>query len=777
MRQKRLTVSVILSLALFISFSFIKRDSPLKEFSFSKAVYDRNGELLRLTLSEDEKYRLYTPLNGFSSDLKEATLLFEDKYFYSHPGVNPVSVVRAAWDTYVAETSRVGASTITMQTARMLFGINSKTPFGKIKQILCALRLEYLYTKDQILEAYLNIAPYGSNIEGAGAASLVYFKKEPSGLTFHEAITLSVMPESPARRKPVSGKDHENKDLINARSILFERWVEKHPGEMKEKEMFNLPMRVYSSSELPFLAPHYVDSILAENRVGDLRVRTTIDLKLQRQIESILKNYIERKKDTGVGNAAALLVDYTSMEVMASVGSADYFNSEISGQVNGTKAKRSPGSALKPFIYALAMDQGLIHPMTVLKDVPYTLTAYNPENFDLDFEGPMPAKDALIKSRNLPAIFLSRGIKEPDLYDFIKEAGVKDLRGKDFYGLALTLGGVEVTMEELARLYAMLGNFGELRELKFSKDSSASGTKTLLSPESVALTLDILKETPRPEGTHKRWTARDVPVYWKTGTSYAFRDAWTAGIFGQFALVVWAGNFSGKGDPAFIGISAAAPLFFEIFDAIKARKGVVGEFYLKGQDKIIKAEVCAASGKFPANFCPRKIETWFIPGKSPIDKCNIHREVLVDTKSRLRDCKEGAGVKKEVFEFWSTDVLRVFRDAGIPRRLPPPYKKECLETGGLPEDVASGTPPKITSPVEGLAYNVRTNSKDENIALAAVVDADAGDVFWFIDNRFVGTSEKDKPLFWTPSPGDYTVRAVDGYGRSDSMKLKVIVAD
>jgi len=397
----------IIVVALFVSvyslLFFLPKPPLLQDIPFSTAVYDSQHQLLRLTLSQDEKYRLFTPLSQVSQQLVEATLLQEDQYYRWHYGVNPMSLVKALWQTYVVHSRRIGASTISMQVARLRLGMTSKTFAGKCWQIIRAIQLEMHYSKNEILEAYLNLAPYGRNIEGVGAASLIYFNTTSKRLTLPQALSLSVIPQNPIKRNP------HHQDLKQSRDHLFQRWLQQHPQDANKMSLFRLPLAMRDIGDLPFRAPHFVNWVLKkEIKTSDQKeIYTTLDSGLQLMIERITHRYLARKRTLGVYNATVLLIDTKSMAVKASMGSANFFNPTIGGQINGVEIKRSPGSTLKPFIYGLALDQGLIHPNTVLKDVPHRFNGYNPENFDYDFMGPIKAKDALVLSRNIPAIFLS----------------------------------------------------------------------------------------------------------------------------------------------------------------------------------------------------------------------------------------------------------------------------------------------------------------------------------------------------------------------------------
>src|SRR5207247_1561128 len=422
-----------------------------------------------------------------------------------------------------------------MQVARLRYHLATRTPSGKSVQIIRAIELERHYSKDEILEAYLNLAPYGRNIEGVGAASQIYFGKTAAHLTKPESISLSVIPQSPTRRALFV--DQDNRSLDAAQSSWYDR--------AKIDRQFSA--RLFSAraqTERKFLAPHFVQQVVATEKGRD-EIVTTLDLSKQQLIERRIADYIRTNRGRGIQNAAALLIDTRSMDVLAQIGSADFFNAEIQGQVDGTRAPRSPGSTLKPFVYALALEQGLIHPLSILADAPRSFGEYNPENFDREFLGPIRACDALARSRNLPAVELAAQLRHPTLYEFLRGAGVKLPRSESLYGLALPLGGAEVTMEDLVRLYAALANNGELRPLRrTSRDPIASRGRRIIMPEAAFLRLHMLNQ-PRPE-IGAAYSDQAAPVFWKTGTSHGFHDAWSIAVFNHYVLAIWIGNFDGR---------------------------------------------------------------------------------------------------------------------------------------------------------------------------------------------------------------------------------------
>lgn len=759
----------------------------LRDFApTSSAVYAADGALLRLTLARDEQFRLWTPLAAISPKMIEAVKRYEDRWYDWHPGVNPAAMVRSAFGTLFG-ARRLGGSTLTMQLARKLYAIDSRTYPGKLKQMAAALWLEARYSKNDILEAYLNLAPYGGNVEGIGAASLVYFHKRAAALTLPEALTLAVIPQNPAAR---GGNNADSAATRGARARLAAHWLAAHPGD--EKLGLNHAIAPKSAPSLPFAAPHLVNQVLGAQQSGR-EIFTSLDNKMQQSVERAIAQFIAKREAEGLRNAAAILLDADSMEVKALVGSARFNDDDIDGQVNGTLAKRSPGSTLKPFIYALAFDQGVLHPMTVLKDAPTAFGPFSPENFDGRFVGPISAQDALTRSRNVPAVAVAAKLTRPSLYDLMKSAGVSHLASEKHYGLALTLGGGEVTMEELARMYAMLANGGELRAINYVacystpishclpgadrgpsllvprenpnldpglRRGDTSSTR-LLSEEAAFVTLDMLKTNPRPD----TGLPAAPPVAWKTGTSWGFRDAWTAGVFGRHVLVVWVGNFDSTSNAAFIGVTAAAPLFFNITDALRNEGLVPPPSAPLPPRKLTRIDVCVGSGDLPNAECPQRVSTWYQPGKSPIRVSSLHRRVLIDTRSGEATCVENAHTRWQVVEDWPTDMQRLFREAGMPRRKPP----LALPCDG--KTARESPAPQIVSPLRAVTYTVRL-TKPTPITLRA--EGTRGKQFWFADEALLGQTQSGETLAWEPPrAGRFVIRVVNEDGAADNREVSV----
>lgn len=772
-RGRRLLIAGVL-LALLLALLRLWPHAPLSEtVGSSRAVYARGGELLRLTLAADEQYRLWVPLERISPTLIDAVLLYEDRRFYAHPGVNPAALVRSAWRIASGER-RQGGSTLTMQLARRLYGIDSRTAGGKVAQIAAALWIEARHGKREILEAYLNTAPYGGNIEGVQAASLIYFRKDAARLSLPEALTLAVIPQNPVKRIAERGR---NTELQAARERLWALWAERDPAARQHAPDAQLVLSAQSRGSLPFLAPHLTDMLLAQPRsdagvAAPVEIRATIDLRMQSTLERVMAQYLRTHADVGMNNASALLLDASTMQVRALIGSADWHDDAIAGQVNGTQAKRSPGSTLKPFIYALALDQGLLHPKTMLKDAPTAFGPYTPENFDHRFAGPLSAQEALIRSRNVPAVAVAAKLSKPGLYDFMRLAGVQKLQSESHYGLALVLGGGEVTPEELAGLYGTLANGGIAQPLRYTEpapDERPAQPLRLLSEEASFITLDMLRQTPRPDTT---LPARPA-IAWKTGTSWGFRDAWTAGVFGRHVLVVWVGNFDGSSNPALVGVDAAAPLFLRMVDALRAERLDPGEVATTQPANLRQVEVCAATGGLPDALCPVRTRTWFIAGKSPIQVSNLHRAVWVDETTGKVVCGPQPNARQQVVEQWGSDMRRLFRQAGLPRASVPADGCEQKDAG------APEAAPLISSPLRGVRHTLRV-ARPEPLVLRAEAAAGTQTLYWFADDALVGRAAPGEGLAWMPDLAEsgrrYVLRVVDDQGRAESREVIVDIA-
>lgn len=765
-------ITVISLASLLCAIFFSPKPELLGETKFGKVVLASDGSLLRMSLTADAKYRLYVPLDEIAPEAVNSVLAYEDQYFYLHPGINVLSILRAAVNNLSPGTRKLGASTLTMQVARLRFGIKSSCLAGKIKQMWHALVLERHYSKNKILEAYFNLAPYGGNIEGIEAAARIYFHKAAAHLTISECRALTVIPQNPGSRNPVNGTSFSaaRRRLNN----LFED---------NESVLPNLD--IYKPADQPFLTPHLAGELIGDNGINSTNIKTGIVIKNQKLLESSIFNFVEQNKRYNLTNASAMLVNAQTMEVVALAGSANFYDDTICGQIDGTNARRSPGSTLKPFIYALALDQGLIHPHTILNDTPRSFGGYDPENFDKGFKGPLPAKDALKASRNLPAISLAEKLKSPGLYDFLINAGINLRHPPDHYGLALALGGAEITMRELAALYGSLYNSGLWQPLKFTSQDSKASIRRLLSPEASWLALWMLQR----EDLKIFSNGLEIPVYCKTGTSNGLRDAWTAGIIGNFILIVWVGNFDNSSNPYLVGGQTALPLFMDIGHSLGRNYKLQDPLKQPYENlNLQKVDVCLTTGDIARDntqyftddlniaHCPQTGTTFIIPGVSPIKNTQILRSVLIDKETGLRVCDNFHGNAQErFFEFWPTEIMRTFESAGISKPKPPDWHPVCSQNKSfIDTDLHSEKKPGIILPKKNVTYNRRVKQNNWSLPLQASCEPDVKKISWYIQNQYLGSSRPGETIFWHgQANGKIDVLAVDDKGRSEKISCKI----
>ena len=750
----------------------------LNDAIFGTAYFDKNGELLRITLAPDDKYRLYTPLSEISPDIIRATILYEDKYFYYHPGINPIALIRATINYLSGAPHPAGASTITMQVARMKYDINTREIMGKLKQIAAAIYLDLFYSKDEIITAYLNMAPYGGNIESIGAASQIYFDKPPKNLTTIESITLATIPQNPNRRGLNTASGLQN--MMKMRGDLVRRWIAETGSDKNLVTLAQMPLSARTTRELPFHAPHFVNFEISRTPTNESFVTTTLDLGLQRELERTMAAQITRGRSRGITNAAAILVNYKTMETVAYIGSADYFDKSIYGENDGVRARRSPGSTLKPLIYATAVDMGLIHSMTLLRDAKINFGVYAPENSDSEFFGPVLARDALTHSRNIPAINLLRQIGIRNFYNILTASGVTNLKSPEHYGISVALGGAETSMFELADIYATMANLGLRRDIRtnINAPTNKENETQILSPEAFFITLDMLAHQSTPTKNIPFAKKQTMPIrhYWKTGTSSSFRDAWTAGIFGDFVLIVWVGNFDGTPNNAFSGALAAAPIYFALADATQKyyaahNMPIKNNNFLRDDMNISTVEMCDGVGGLAGKYCPKSVMAYFIPGKSPITTSSIYRAVPVDNKTGLRACNHNPKTTHmEIFEFWDSEYLDMFARAGITRNTPPPFMPGC----DLDSVTSTRAAPVILSPIDGTRTVILSDDNTQQIAFRAISDMTDAKIFWFLNDEMIGTTMSGETLVYDTPIGDYTVRIMDEMGMAATIKFSVI---
>jgi len=617
MRFIKRTLFLFLTLtALFFILNYLY---PLNSARLSKPkstqIYDRAEHLLSVKLSSDGFLRIPLKSKELTQDIQQIVLGYEDQYFNIHWGVNPLAIVRALWFN-LTNQRKIGASTITMQVARMMHH-QPRTLGQKLIEIFNAFQLELNYSKEEILRFYLNNAPYGGNVEGFASASFRYFNLDPSSLSISQIAYLSAIPKNPNANRP-----KKNRDINRIKNRLLKRiyllaLLKKSEYQRAKEETIRTNIQ-----NLPHQIPHLSPQIRQEGEVY-----TTIDSVLQYKVEQILKFDIQRVKKFKIYNSSALVIDNKTMEILAYVGSNNFYDNLHGGQNNGLLHIHSPGSTLKPLVYAKALEEGLITPLKKLYDVPLFIDGYKPTNYSKNYLGEVTASEALQLSLNIPAVELDRLLKNKSLYSILKKAKIASLtHKKSYYGSSLTLGGFGISLIDNAQLFAMLANKGIYQKSSFIKNYPYKKSK-ILTPQSSYIISNILADSPRlsfsSSWEHMRYIKR---VAFKTGTSAHAKDMLTIGYTPRYTVAVWYGNFSGKESKAHkkvypTGLRVASPTMFKIFKELKRVP-----WFMKPKN-IIEKKICQDSIKIKE--CKERTQDQVIKNVPIADNCSFMRaEVL-----------------------------------------------------------------------------------------------------------------------------------------------------
>ena len=729
----------------------------------ARVVSDASGVPLRIFLPADGRYRMPVRLAEVSPVMVRVLVGSEDRWFWWHPGVNPLAVARAAVANLSAGRVVSGASTIPMQIARLVEP-KRRTLRGKLAETLRALQLEWHYDKQQLLEMYLNLTPYGGNLEGVGAAAWFYFGKHAAELSLGEAALLTALPRSPVaydpERHPEPARRARDRVLrqLQAYDLVSEREVEdalRHP----------VPSGRLAA---PFAAPHFAQLVAERIPASVTALRTTLDLELQRTVERRVRTRIDALRGAGLGNVAVVVIDNATRGVRAMVGSASFFETVEQGQVNGALASRSPGSTLKPLLYAQALDAGLIAPDTFLLDVPTDFAGYVAENYDGAYRGRVTASDALRWSLNAPAVRLLARSGLEEFLGVLQRGGLATLdKPALHYGLPLVLGAGEVRLVDLVNLYASLANGGLHRDWVVV-GQAAEEPRQLVSAAAAAMVTRVLSEVERPDLPAAWELTLDVPeVAWKTGTSYGHRDAWAVGFSGSLSVGVWVGNFDGSAQKGISGARHAGPLLFDVFRALEPGAALPKP----GLDEVVAVRVCADSHQLPGPFCPRQTSMEVIAGVTQLRTCDVHRRVFVDTENGDRlsgDCLATRPHRPVVLEVLPAELVAWHRAQGQSAGTMPPLSAACT---GVP----GSEPPRIVTPVASTPYVLRSDAplEHQRIALTAQAAVGARRLYWYQDGVLVGSAEPGTTVFVSSHPGEHELVVVDDTGRADELRYRV----
>lgn len=729
--------------------------------NYSTIIEAEDGTVLYSFLTNDDKWRMYTKLDEITPTVQKAFINKEDRWFYWHLGINPIAVVRAFINNTIKHRRTSGASTITMQVARMLEP-KERTIFSKIKEMFRAIQLEWNFNGGEILQLYLSLVPYGSNIEGVKSASFIYFGKSPSQLSIAEVTTLTIIPNRP------------NTLLLGKKNAYIQqernRWLKK----FKQKKVFkeeaindaiDEPLIAFRRSP-PKYAPHFCLRMKKSYPTNPI-IKSHLNYNIQLDVEEIVSNYSKLLQFKEINNAAVFIIDNQQHKVITYVGSPDFYSIATQGQVDGVKAIRSPGSTLKPIIYGLAFDKGIYTPRSIVADVPVDFDGYTPENYDEHFNGQVALSNALAQSLNIPAVKVLNDIKVKTLVDVLEKINFNQIRkDKDKLGLSTALGGCGVSLEELVGMYSIFANDGKYVAPLFSKENKIKNGIEILSPQANYMVANILTMLRRSDLPNRAESVINMPkIAWKTGTSYGRRDAWSIGFNKQFTVGVWCGNFDGKGVPELSGADIATPLLLQIFNTIN--KSNEKDWIQKPKDLLYRW-VCAESGNLPNSYCTDKIQALYIPGKSSTKKCEHLKKVWVSADSSISYCTAclpNENYIEKLYPNYAPEVLNYFELNQLPYIKIPTHNPSCNK-------VADNQYPKITKPVNGLVYYINQEDKQE-LMLVAQAANDVQKVSWYVNNQFIKTASKTEPVFISPNIGKLKISCTDDKGRNTNSWIEV----
>jgi penicillin-binding protein 1C len=754
---KRLGIAILSLVVLFFLLNWI---FPLPDkVEYSTMITDNKGELINAYLTKDQKWRMKTELDEISPLLQKTIIAKEDKYFYSHPGVNPVAVGRAFFKNIFRMKRTSGASTITMQVARALEP-GKRNIWSKTREMFRAFQLELKYSKKEILQLYLNLVPYGGNIEGVKSASLLYFNKNPDHLSLAEITALSIIPNRPSSL--VMGK---NNDLIIEER---NRWLKKFAADkvFTEKEIEDALAEPLTARRNT--VPHYAQHLSYKlKKQGGHFIQTHIDLNTQLKTEKLVEDYSRSLKLRNIKNAAVIIIDNKTHNVISYVGSSSFTDTTDGGQVNGANSIRQPGSTLKPLLYAMCFDEGLLTPKMMMTDVPVNYLGYAPENYDQKFNGYVTVEYALEHSLNIPAVKSLQQLGHDRLIQKLAACDFKQIRrDQQKLGLSMILGGCGATLEEMTGLFSSFASNGAYISPSYSMNDTLHKKINIVSDAAAYMIDEILSKVNRPDFPLS-WSATEkMPkIAWKTGTSYGRRDAWSIGFNKNYTVGVWCGNFSGVGVADLSGAEIATPLLFKIFNTIDYDSDE--EWFTLPKD-CEQRMVCSETGLVPGSNCKNMILDEFIPLISSTKQCNNRQEVLLSADEKTSYCKScvpETGYKKKLMKITEPEMQAYFSENGMSYEKIPPHNENC-------EVIFKGNAPNITFPVNGSEYLI-SKKNPEPLLLTCKAAADVSKVYWYIDDKFFKAAHPGEKQFFVPTEGPVKISCTDDKGRNRNIKITV----
>ena len=756
---KRLSVTqkVILCILAFLVTGYIFcLPRHLFHVPYSTVVTDRNEELLGARIASDGQWR-FPPRNTTPEKIKECLITFEDKHFYHHWGVNPFAI-GAFYQNVKNKRIVSGGSTLTMQTIRLARN-ESRTFREKLIEMIWATRLEFRASKEEILSMYISHAPFGGNVVGLDAAAWRYFGHSADDLSWAESAMLAVLPNAPAMIHLSKGR----KTLLDKRNRLLKQLLEKKTIDSSTYELAISEPLPDEPHALPQIAPYLVSRFYQE-RNGEYS-RSTINKGIQTQVEDLAERWSNEFGRSDIRNLAILVIDIPSNQVVAYCGNVHFDRKQGGNQVDVIQAPRSTGSILKPFLYYAMLQEGSLLPDMLLPDVPVNINGFTPQNFSMQFEGAVPASEALARSLNIPAVTMLQRYGVPKFHSFLQQIGLKTInRSSSHYGLSLILGGAEATLWDVTNAYAMMGR--SLLQLPQTSCSLLLPTSRItestdpFQPGAVWQTFDALKEVNRPEEIDWKSIPSMQTIAWKTGTSYGFRDAWAVGVTPRYAVGVWVGNATGEGKPGLVGAQTAGPVLFDIFNLLPS-----SSWFTRPAGIFVEAEVCRKSGHLKGRFCDETDTLLVLPAGLRTEACPYHHLVTLSADESQRIYENCANTEPTLRKSWFTlpPVWEWYYKQHHPEYKPlPPFKAGCGEDTFQPMQFIY--PPmnariKLPKQLDGskgfLTVELAHNNPNAT-------------VFWHLDETYQAQTQDFHKISLQPAAGKHSLTAVDGEGNTIS---------
>ena len=757
---KRLSVTkkVILCILAFLVTGYIFcLPRHLFHVPYSTVVTDRNEELLGARIASDGQWR-FPPRNTTPEKIKECLITFEDKHFYHHWGVNPFAIGRAFYQNVKNKRIVSGGSTLTMQTIRLARN-ESRTFREKLIEMIWATRLEFRASKEEILSMYISHAPFGGNVVGLDAAAWRYFGHSADDLSWAESAMLAFLPNAPAMIHLSKGR----KTLLDKRNRLLKQLLEKKTIDSSTYELAISEPLPDEPHALPQIAPYLVSRFYQE-RNGEYS-RSTINKGIQTQVEDLAERWSNEFGRSDIRNLAILVIDIPSNQVVAYCGNVHFDRKQGGNQVDVIQAPRSTGSILKPFLYYAMLQEGSLLPDMLLPDVPVNINGFTPQNFSMQFEGAVPASEALARSLNIPAVTMLQRYGVPKFHSFLQQIGLKTInRSSSHYGLSLILGGAEATLWDVTNAYAMMGR--SLLQLPQRSCSLLLPTSRItestdpFQPGAVWQTFDALKEVNRPEEIDWKSIPSMQTIAWKTGTSYGFRDAWAVGVTPRYAVGVWVGNATGEGKPGLVGAQTAGPVLFDIFNLLPS-----SSWFTRPAGIFVEAEVCRKSGHLKGRFCDETDTLLVLPAGLRTEACPYHHLVTLSANESQRIYENCANTEPTLRKSWFTlpPVWEWYYKQHHPEYKPlPPFKAGCGEDTFQPMQFIY--PPmnariKLPKQLDGskgfLTVELAHNNPNAT-------------VFWHLDETYQAQTQDFHKISLQPAAGKHSLTAVDGEGNTIS---------